>query len=68
MKFRHIHEENIRVITYHGSNRESLADQFRDADIVITTYETLRTEWAVKEGTRPLFTWKWLRVVLDEGK
>ncbi|KAI8630297.1 SNF2 family N-terminal domain-containing protein [Xylariaceae sp. FL1651] len=64
----HIHEGQLRVIIYHGSDRQSLADQFRDVDVVITTYQTIRTEWAAKGATNPLFSWKWLRVVLDEGK
>jgi SNF2 family DNA or RNA helicase len=66
--FRHIHEGQIRTEIFHGSGRESHANQFRDADVVITTYETLRFEWAASKGTRPLYSWKWLRVVLDEGK
>ncbi|KAH6717629.1 SNF2 family N-terminal domain-containing protein, partial [Leptodontidium sp. MPI-SDFR-AT-0119] len=66
----HIHEGQIRVGVYHGPNRESLANKFRETDVVITTYETLRSEWAspASEGARPLYSWKWLRVVLDEGK
>lgn len=67
MVFRHIHEGQIRVKVYHGSSRESVANQFYDTDVIVTTYETLRTEWTAQEGARPLFSWKWLRVVLDEG-
>ncbi|KUJ17015.1 uncharacterized protein LY89DRAFT_616746 [Mollisia scopiformis] len=63
----HIHKEQIRVYIYHGSGRESHANQFRDADIVITTYETLRSEWAASKRTSPLYSWNWLRVVLDEA-
>jgi hypothetical protein len=66
--FRHIHEGQIRFKLYYGSGRVSLANQFQDADIVVTTYETLRAEWVAPETTRPLFSWRWLRVVLDEGK
>ncbi|GAW19570.1 hypothetical protein ANO14919_090580 [Xylariales sp. No.14919] len=65
---RHIHPGKIRIMVYHGSNRKSLADQFQDSDIVITTYETIRAEWAANEGAGTLFSRKWLRVVLDEGK
>ncbi|KAI1119112.1 SNF2 family N-terminal domain-containing protein [Nemania sp. NC0429] len=63
----HIHDGQIRAMIYHGSNRESLANQFKDFDIVITTYETLRTQWANREKTAPLVSWKWLRIVLDEA-
>jgi SNF2 family DNA or RNA helicase len=68
VSFRHIYEGQIRVEIYHGSGRENRANQFRDADIIITTYETLRFEWAASKGTSLLYSWKWLRVVLDEGK
>ncbi|KAI0415691.1 P-loop containing nucleoside triphosphate hydrolase protein [Xylaria grammica] len=64
---RHIHAGKIRIMVYHGSNRKSLANQFQDPDIVITTYETIRAEWAAKDGAGALFSRKWLRVVLDEG-
>lgn len=65
---RHIHAGQIRKILYHGPGRESLFKRFSDYDIVITTYETLRSEWGASEGTRPLLSWKWLRVILDEGE
>ncbi|KAF7527351.1 hypothetical protein G7054_g10485 [Neopestalotiopsis clavispora] len=64
---RHIRPGRIQSIIYHGQNREALADTFGDKDIVITTYETLRSEWSASEGGRPLLSWKWLRVVLDEA-
>ncbi|KAF3059266.1 putative SWI/SNF-related matrix-associated actin-dependent regulator of chromatin subfamily A member 3-like 1 [Daldinia childiae] len=64
----HIHEGQIRIKVYHGSGRESLASQFCNTDVVVTTYETLRSEWEASEGIRPLFSWKWLRVILDEGE
>ncbi|KAI0383446.1 SNF2 family N-terminal domain-containing protein [Hypomontagnella monticulosa] len=63
----HIHEGQIRIIVYHGSGRESLVNKFRDTDVVVTTYETLRSEWETPEGTSPLLSWKWLRVILDEA-
>lgn len=63
----HIHEGQIRIKVYHGSGRESLANQFCNTDVVVTTYETLRSEWETPEGTRPLFSWGWLRVILDEA-
>ncbi|KAI0550442.1 SNF2 family N-terminal domain-containing protein [Xylaria curta] len=63
----HINDGQLRVKIYHGPNRETLANQFQDTDVIITTYETLRNEWAPREEARPLFSWKWLRVVLDEA-
>ncbi|KAL9567380.1 hypothetical protein ACKAV7_008455 [Fusarium commune] len=59
----HIMPGQIRVAVYHGTGRQTLAKQFRDNDIVLTTYQTLRSEWTNKG---PLFTEQWFRVVLDE--
>ncbi|EWG41199.1 hypothetical protein FVEG_03350 [Fusarium verticillioides 7600] len=60
----HIVPGQIRVAVYHGPGRQTLAKQFRDNDIVLTTYQTLRSEWT-KKG--PLFTEQWFRIVLDES-
>ena len=68
LAFRHIHEGQIRIIKYHGPDRGSLPNQFQDTDVVVTTYETLLSEWEAPEETRPLFCWNWLRVILDEGR
>ena len=51
---------------YHGSERHTTADELHNFDVVITTYDTLRSDWT-RRG--PLYTQKtWARVVLDEGK
>ncbi|KAI9891466.1 MAG: hypothetical protein M1814_002785 [Vezdaea aestivalis] len=47
---------------YHGPNRHR--SLFVNTDLVITTYETLRSDWRT-EGH--LFSTPWYRVVLDEG-
>ncbi|KAF5544675.1 helicase-like transcription factor [Fusarium mexicanum] len=60
----HIVPGQIRVAVYHGPGRQSLAKHFRENDIVLTTYQTLRSDWANKG---PLFAEQWFRVVLDEG-
>ncbi|TVY66693.1 putative ATP-dependent helicase [Fusarium oxysporum f. sp. cubense] len=60
----HIVPGQIRVALYHGTGRQSLAKHFRNNDIVLTTYQTLRSEWTSKG---PLFTEQWFRVVLDEA-
>ena len=49
---------------YHGSTRKRLPAGFASADIVLTTYDTLRAEWA-KNGA--LFSKPWHRLVLDEA-
>lgn len=64
---RHVHEGALRAVRYHGSGREDIAKHLSDADIVITTYETLRVESAASKRS-PLYSWQWFRVVLDEGQ
>lgn len=62
---RHIHPGQLSVATYHGTGRKRLAQRFRSYDIILTTYQTLRSEWTAKG---PLFSEEWFRVVLDEGE
>ncbi|KAJ3462337.1 hypothetical protein MRS44_007123 [Fusarium solani] len=61
---KHIHPGQLSVATYHGTDRERLAQQFRSHDIILTTYQTLRSDWATKG---PLISEEWFRIVLDEG-
>ncbi|KAI4153121.1 MAG: hypothetical protein LQ340_002495 [Diploschistes diacapsis] len=61
---KHIFSGQIESCVYHGSSREGLAARFQDYDIVLTTYETLRSEW---ENSGPLLSNKWLRIILDEA-
>jgi SNF2 family DNA or RNA helicase len=55
----------VRVSVYHGSNQQRKSKELDDVDIVLTTYETLRSEWTTNGA---LFSEKWLRLVLDEGQ
>ena len=61
---KHVSPRQIESAIYHGSDRERLATRFYEYDIIVTTYETMRSEW---ETQGPLFNGKWLRIVLDEG-
>ncbi|KAI0902849.1 hypothetical protein F4823DRAFT_637700 [Ustulina deusta] len=61
---RHIHGGQVNSLVYHGSGKHRLSSQLDRVDIILTTYETLRSEH-VLEG--PLYSQRWLRLVLDEA-
>ncbi|KAI0442381.1 hypothetical protein F4803DRAFT_575585 [Xylaria telfairii] len=61
---RHICDGQITSLVYHGSRKQKLSSEFDNVDIVLTTYETLRSEH-ILEG--PLLSQHWLRLVLDEA-
>ncbi|KAI0442355.1 SNF2 family N-terminal domain-containing protein [Xylaria telfairii] len=63
----HIHKGTTRIVVYHGPDRKSLANHFGDFDIIITTYKILLMEPRTGNEGGPLFSWNWLRVVLDEA-
>ena len=74
---RHVKSKKaLRVLTYHGNNRKSMAvEDFANYDVVISTYGTLSTECFSNGSKTPgpvpskkgLFSVQWRRVVLDEG-
>lgn len=59
-----IHPDKIHWITYHGSKRQEVWRDIDLYDIVLTTYDTLRSGRA--KGL-PLFERQWARIVIDEG-
>lgn len=61
---RHTRPGAVKLLVYHGPKRQDLATALHDNDIVLTTYDTLRTDWS---NHGPLYTCTWARVVLDEG-
>ncbi|KAI1355080.1 hypothetical protein F5Y01DRAFT_327926 [Xylaria sp. FL0043] len=61
---RHIHCGQVNSLVYHGPGKHRFSSRFDRFDIVFTTYETLRSEH-ILEG--PLYSHRWLRIVLDEA-
>ncbi|KAH8698038.1 SNF2 family N-terminal domain-containing protein [Phaeosphaeriaceae sp. PMI808] len=59
----------LKVRRHHGSSRISTIDEARSCGLVITTYQTVETEWRagmVSESSL-LFSVNWQRIVLDEA-
>jgi SNF2 family DNA or RNA helicase len=71
--FDHRNDKGLTIIKYHGQGRETNIEKLRNADVVITTYHTLASDFLGKrnyaKGTRnPLKDIEWYRLVLDEGE
>jgi len=72
-------ENHLQVLTYHGrSKQKQAAADLQKYDVVVSTYETMASEYfdgAGKGGNDPkplprdrgLFSTEWRRIVLDEG-
>lgn len=58
------------MVVFHGPNRHKLIPELLNHDIVMTTYDTLRSEWSSGAVNSALFSNSegWARVVLDEGE
>ncbi|KAI0812102.1 SNF2 family N-terminal domain-containing protein [Xylaria sp. FL0064] len=62
--WQHIYSGQVNSLIYHGPGKHRFSSRFDRVDIVLTTYETLRSEH-ILEG--PLYSQRWLRIVLDEA-
>jgi SWI/SNF-related matrix-associated actin-dependent regulator of chromatin subfamily A3 len=58
--------QTLNTSKYHGHDREKDASALGEYDVVITTYNTLASEYSKKESV--LHRVSWYRIVLDEGK
>ncbi|KAK8054920.1 hypothetical protein PG993_000147 [Apiospora rasikravindrae] len=61
---RHIHAARVKMLLYHGVSRNLYRGTLGDFDIVLTTYDTLRSDFTLKG---PLYARAWLRMALDEA-
>lgn len=63
----------LRVLVHHGPSRTKSAYELKKYDVVITTYQTLTSEHAGSNLTRPdgarigCFGVHWYRIILDEA-
>ena len=65
---KHSHlKKGLKVVKYHGPYRPKDLDKILDSDLVVTTYNTLTTEFQIKSKPSILHLVGWYRVVLDEG-
>ena len=70
--YRHFVSGSIRATLHHGQNRFQKASELLNHDVVLTTYDTVRSEWSSKKMSgisekAPLYSIEWQRIVLDEG-
>ncbi|KAF4995234.1 hypothetical protein FGRMN_5265 [Fusarium graminum] len=64
---RHTVDGAIKYFTYHGSARKDQIAKLPEYDVILTTYETLRQDFASKDQRQTLYSHKWHRIVLDEA-
>lgn len=66
---RHLRPNTLGWRKHHGSQRLKEASELDQCDIVITTFQTIASEWKRSRHTSQLiFVKQWHRVILDEGK
>lgn len=72
---KHIKEEHaLRVMFYHGNRKRTIdPKEIKNYDIVISTYDSVSSEWHSQKDTNlprksGVFSVKWRRIILDEGE
>ncbi|KAF4533787.1 Swi snf-related matrix-associated actin-dependent regulator of chromatin subfamily a member 3-like 1 [Lasiodiplodia theobromae] len=64
----HTYPGRVQWVIYHGPRRLTALCQASQPDIVITTFQTLASEYGHgKSQSSPIFTTHWKRIVLDEA-
>ena len=65
----HFHPQSLQYYVHHGPKRSKTHEPFSDFQIVITSYDVISTEWrGLVNGPKPLFSFQWTRIILDEGR
>lgn len=63
----------FRSLVYYGPGRQASLSELENCNVVITTYNVVSSEWKQrkrpkKEDNFDVFSFKWHRIVLDEGE
>ncbi|PVH83787.1 hypothetical protein DL98DRAFT_412175, partial [Cadophora sp. DSE1049] len=65
---RHLKPGSLKWVTHHGQRRLLTTAQICQYDIVLTSYQTITSEWRKRESvSSPILLHKWHRIALDEG-
>jgi SNF2 family DNA or RNA helicase len=66
---RHLKPGTLRWVTHHGQRRLTTTTQICQYDIVLTSYQTITSEWRKRESvSSPVLLHRWHRIALDEGE
>ncbi|KAH3679163.1 hypothetical protein WICMUC_001174 [Wickerhamomyces mucosus] len=57
---------HLKCLIFHGANRPTEYEELLDYDVVISSYDTIRSEFG-KIKSSPIYAAYWHRVVLDEA-
>ena len=62
----------IKFCEYYGKDRKRYLEKIENYTLVITTYSIVRIDWKLRleqpEASPTLYSKKWGRLVLDEGR
>jgi len=65
---RHVRPDALSWRRHHGRDKIKIAEELRPHDIVVTTYQTLLSEWRRNDcGHQPMYAHDWHRIILDEA-
>lgn len=65
---RHVKPYAMSWRRHHGKDKIKIADELKTHDIVVTTYQTLLSEWRRTScGHQPMYAHDWHRIILDEA-
>ncbi|CCH40606.1 putative actin-dependent regulator of chromatin subfamily A member [Wickerhamomyces ciferrii] len=56
---------HLRVLIFHGPNRATNYKELKDYDVIISSYDTIRSDFEKEKS--PIYQGYWYRVVLDEA-